>query len=251
MPLCKQYCDFSARMQWATHRTPYHIVQIYVFFLCCAKPFNNRIICTVQFRCGCVFYFQWLFRWRQKNSLEIIIIVIYKRTPKEKNMYCMAWHGKAYGVPHCLHTCTVDSSFVGFFIIDAIFIFMIRLLSQPDFYRILINFISIFMRLCRYKLWPLILILVRSFSLSLLTRNCISLCCIDNSLSHRFTSFHHKILLFNLKKKTSFCGWEHFEKVQTHVQCWRTNARGTEKRRDEEKTGVESFYFISINVHAV
>lgn len=148
--------------------------------------------------------------------------------------------------------CTVDSSFVGFPSTPYLFFHsMIRLLSQPDFYRILINFISIFMRLCRYKLWPLILILVRSFSLSLLTRNCISLCCIDNSLSHRFTSFHHKILLFNLKKKTSFCGWEHFEKVQTHVQCWRTNARGTEKQRDEEKTGVESFYFISINVHAV
>lgn len=232
-------CDHESfnAIVWFQHsnamsNTP-NTVQIYVFFSCSVKPFNNRIFRTVQFRCGCVFYSQWLFRWRQKNSLEIIIIIIiiaiYKRTPKEKNVLHGIW-----SVLRCMHThthtCTVDSSFVGFFIGDAIFIFMIRLLSQPDFYRILMNFISIFMRLCRYKLWSLIRIC--SFLLALLTLGCIFLCRIDNSLSHRFTSFHHKILLFNLRRKNHFAD-ENILKKYKHM-C-NVDARMPKGQRSEEK----------------
>lgn len=195
-----------------------------------------------------MFYFQWLFRWCKKTlKIIIIIITIYKGTPKEKNVL----HCIALSVQCCTqaqtHTCMVDSSFVGFFI-DAIFIFMIRLLSQPDFYRILINFISIFIRLYRCELWP-VFILLLFLALTTCSRRCILLFPIDKSFSHRFTSFHHKILLFNLRKKNHFADENILKKYKhmCNVRC--TNAKETEKKK--QKTGVESFYFISINVHAV
>lgn len=236
------------------HTVPYQRINLCVFFFCSAKPFNNCIIRAVQcFDVVVCFISNDYLDGGNKKLSRNNNNHNHTKEHRKKGKNVLHGNGMAYGVQRCMHThtCTVDSSFVGLFIIDAIFIFMIRLLSQPDFYRILINFNSIFMRLCRYKLWPLVLIHIHIrtslLSLSLLILRCISLCCIDNSLSHRFTSFHRKILLFNLRKEKSFCGWEHFEKVQTHVQCRCTNAKGTEKRNRRRRWSEKraSNHFIS------
>lgn len=109
------------------------------------------------------------------------------------------------------------------FPVDAIFFLcLVRLLSQPDFYRILINFISILCAyICRYEFWI-------SLSVTPWTAAVQPHC-----FFQWFTALFSGILLFNLKKKKSFCGWEHFEKVQIHASC---NALKDVKKKTQKRT---------------
>lgn len=87
----------------------YRVVDIYdlcVFSTSSSvKPFNNRIICAVQWFDVVAFYFQWLFSWRnrKKNNLKIItaiiiIITIIQKSTERKE--CIAL------LEHCTHTHT-------------------------------------------------------------------------------------------------------------------------------------------------
>lgn len=102
------------------------------------------------------------------------------------------------------------------------FLCLVRLLSQPDFYRILINFISILCAyICRYEFWIFLSITPWAEAVQ------------SHCFFHRFTTLFSGILLFNLKKKKSFCGWEHFEKVQIHASC---NALKDVKKNTQKHT---------------